>query len=763
MSFSPFDALSNRGAEAGLSNLTGYPGVEIDLASGAPVHVKIPYCAPLSHYNLVDTHSNMGELRINAINPIRDGNSPANTVEFTLYAWFEDIELAMPTSKSVVVPTLEAQIADETAATSGPTISGIATGVANIVSEGSKMIPAFTSALKPVEWISRAVGASASAMGFNKPTNLDKNSPYVNIPAKGYTNVDGIDLSVKLGAMPDNSLTQDEGLFSTSVDEMDISYVCSKSCIQTAEIQWNLNSNGLLYSVPVTPGALGFGSSSNNLPATTLAFVASPFKYWRGSLKYRITVAKTAFHSGRLRIAYHPGVSDVTNVVDQNAYNWILDLSSSSELEIEIPYVSNTPWRQVYLDGSNSTEWFNREFAHTGFLTISVLNQLKRASDSVSSEAPINVWISGGEDIAFAIPDFSNYTPAEIPQKLEAQIFNMADSGESHREQITNQADKMFPMNRMGITDAEQLSIGEKITNLRQLIKRFTPTFRGLRYPYVSANTSRYSYIGPFPLNNDNYLINQLTIDPAFFGDATGEVVPSPDFVTLPQDRAVDGTFTDDNSFISSELLPLTNPLHYLSFIYRFWRGSRRYKVVFPPGEEVKEIVQGLGSAESDGTFAQRLSSYGTSEGRSQAPVYVQRDNEIVTNGTLERPRLGTFSTSRNQPQFEHLVFPDINGVLEFEVPYYSMLPISVVGQRSLSDTDGPLVERSLIRVRKSLEPRGMDQPSYYPFVGNRYVTNTVADQGTRPCFGACTLYEAAGDDFSFGYLIGAPTLIRMP
>jgi hypothetical protein len=104
--FAPFDDVSNRGAQLNnLPNATGFPGVEIDVGSNAPVEIKMPYCSPLSHFNLLDSHSNMGEMYIVPINPIQSGTSPLTVgAYFTIFAWFEDIELAMPTSKPVLVP-----------------------------------------------------------------------------------------------------------------------------------------------------------------------------------------------------------------------------------------------------------------------------------------------------------------------------------------------------------------------------------------------------------------------------------------------------------------------------------------------------------------------------------------------------------------------------------------------------------------------------------------------------------------------------------
>jgi len=492
MFFAPFDATSNRPAIIGnLPNCTGYPGIEIDLASNAPVEIKIPYCAPLSHYNLIDTHSNMGELYLVSINAIQTGTSPVGAgfgASYTMFAWFEDVELAMPTSLPVTVPTLDddddilrAQVgkSEEQAATSGPSLSGVANTVAN-VSSALGSIPMLGPWVRPVEWVSRAVGSVASAFGWNKPTNLDKNCPYSNITAKGYTHADGIDLSTKLGAMPDNGLTYESGMFSTDVDEMDIKYIASKSCIYRHQIPWTINDSAgdTLHFNTVSPGMCeGIAAT---LQTTTLAYLTSMFRYWRGGLNYRLAVAKTAFHTGRLRITYHPGVYGVSpQLIEENAYNWILDLSVSSELEFKIPYVANVPWKETLLDAPLEAVWKDERFS-TGLLTIQVLTPLRRASDSVANNCPFNMWISGADDISFAIPDFGNYfvlkTPTsqeDIPEDdepLRAQVFNLTTSGIEHNEQVEGDVQGVFPISTMSHTTAEELTMGEKISNLLDIL-----------------------------------------------------------------------------------------------------------------------------------------------------------------------------------------------------------------------------------------------------------------------------------------------------
>lgn len=780
MFFAPFDAVSNRSARLGsLPNNTGYPGVEIDLGSNAPVEIKIPYCAPLSHYNLIDTHSNMGEMYIVPINPVQTGTSPVvNGATFTIFAWFDDIELAMPTSLPVTVPTLRAQVgnSEEHAATSGPSISGVASGVASVASALGG-VPLLGPWVRPVEWVSRAIGGAASTFGWNKPTNLDKNCPYSNVAAKGYTNADGIDMSAKLATMPDNGLTYDTGLFSTDVDEMDIKYVASKSCIFRSAVPWTITDpvGKILHGNAVSPGVTE--GSATRLEPTTLAYLASMFRYWRGGLNFRLAVAKTAFHTGRLRITYHPGIYTVDpSSINENAYNWILDLSVSSELEFKIPYVANVPWKETLVNPFGDVLWKREDFS-TGFITIEVLTELRRASDSVSNNCPFNMWCAGSDDISFAIPDFGNYyvlDPTVVAQPeeedeeevvIKAQVFNLTQSAVEHNEQMESDSQLAFPKSSMSTTTAEELTMGEKITNLRQLCKRFAPIALGYRYPYrQDSDSNRCSYPGPMPHDTSKYAFNQVTLDPGYFGRAATNAI-NEQLVTLPISRRADGLFLETPQR-AMRIFWTANPLHRISFLFRFFRGGKRYKIMNPVTSVLKCSTTGWRPAVEGNVYTNTMDRVDVENSRPNDPIFAVRDWDIVENGELAPPRVTTFDNTRQSAEFEHLVYPDLNGMLEFEVPYYGQTPISVVGEGTLSSVDGPLVRRSKIFLRRSHDPNGTDGVMYtYNGDQSNPSTNSTASKrsgGTRPCFGGCLIYEAAADDFSFGYLVGAPKLTRV-
>jgi hypothetical protein len=774
MFFAPFDSVSNRKAHVTptliLQNCTGYPGVEIDLASNAPVEIEIPYCAPLSHYNLINAFSNMGELYLVPLNSIQTGTAPVGTgagASFSILAWFTNIDLAMPTSAKTAVPTiLRAQIGgSDEECTSSITVSQVADQVATTASRVSD-VPVLGSIAKPVSWVSKAVAGVASTFGWNKPDSLAPNSSFYNLPAKGYTNASGIDSSVKLGAMPDNSLPTSSGLFSTDVDEMDISHISKKSCIYASNVDWTLvQSPGTkLHTVPVAPGICG-GNARTFYP-TTLAYLASLFKYWRGGLKFRMTVAKTAFHTGRLRITYHAAISDITTAVTpQNAYNWILDLSTSSELEFTIPYVANVPWKEVKVAEYNQPD-FVPESTKPGFITVEVLTSLRRASDSVSDNCPLNFWISADTDFSLAIPDGGDYA-VTIPISrldddviLEAQIFNRTDPSISHNEQVDFNSQQFFPASRMSYTKPEQLSIGEKFTSLRQLIKRFCPIAYAYPFPYLSPDRSKMASAGPIPMTVDNYLFNQIELDPAYFGRIDDNIgyqdVVYPTYGSLEND-----------ALRAMARIRSSHPLYRISYLFRFYRGGIRYKIINPPTNDLNFTTSGQrvpSSASNVYAYDVAIDSTHLGGVRPQLPMFAVRGNDIVENDTLEEPRVTSFTKFDNFNQFEHCTYPDLNGILEVEVPYYSQLPISVVGENTLGTDDGPLVRRSKIKLRRSHDPYGMDIHTYdyvesktFPTTGEESYTG-----GIRNCIGGAIIYQAAADDFSFGYLIGAPPISKL-
>jgi hypothetical protein len=684
--FSPFDDVSGRAATGSLQNATGYPGVEVDLASGAPVELTIPYCSPMSHYRLTNGESTMGDLVLQELVPITTGVA-ATTCSFTIMAWFVNVRTSLPTTGDVDVPAppFRAQMAmddEEIQQTKEGVISAVSNNVAVAANAVGQALPALSDITTPVSWVARAISGVASTFGFNKPTTVADTHPYVNHPGRGYTNMDGLDNSHKLAACPDNKLTTDMSYFSSTYDEMSIDYIKKKSCIVTNAIDWTLSEakGDALYAFRNSPS---FNASSITTSApfdpSTVNFLASMFRYWRGGMRYRLSFAKTAFHTGRLRVSFLPSGTSTggggLGTAGVNTHNWILDLSKSSELEFTIPYVSNYPWTEVFFDAPLNSSWTPQRC--TGTVIIEVLTELRRSSNSVAGTVTGVLWHCGDDDLEFAVPEFNltvvdntapflrfgpppesiNNAPLENEEvEAKAQIFNLTGDAISHRDQEAPATNSMFPSNVEQGCIQEQMTIGEKVTNLRQLIKRFGDFYRGEPFPYRQVAAAQYMPVGPYdPGNsgNDAFFFNSLVIDPAYFGEKN--LGPNGTAVTANLPTAIDATglgITLEQTQIAEKMA--TNcPLHYISYLYRFWRGGKRYKIFFPDSNLAKGGVFRVGSSTSDGITTQST--------RFVHPVVVKRQGALTRNGVVAGVVYNTLITNalEDRQTFETTYPPD--------------------------------------------------------------------------------------------------------
>jgi hypothetical protein len=768
MYFAPFEGECNRPILNTLQNATGYPGVEIDLASGAPVDFFVPYCSPLSHYNIALGEGTMGSLYLCPISPVGSSIAP-DTVSYTVYAWFTNVDLHLPTSKTIVTP-FEAQVlvGEEISKLADPVVQAGKTAIQSGIS---------TLAQVPLTWMQRAIEGVASSVGLSKPHDTSHVQHISNLPGAGYTNYDGVDNSVVLGATMDNSLQQYPGIYSTDCDEMDIDFVKKKSCVCRSTVDWDASQpvGTVLATIPVTPGFSGAPVGADEQTVTTLGFLSSMFRYWRGGLKFRVAISKTQFHSGRLRISFVPRSTSPSGAGDQRfqCHNWIVDLSESSDISFVVPYVANRPWLEVsVIEADALTNYLN---ASTGHLVIEVINEL-RVAGLAKSSVNLSFWLSGADDLEFAVPDFSAYIPYVTPptpfaelenREFEAQVHQEVSKDVAHQEQEEIPTELMFGSSISKTLDPHGLSIGEKVSSLKQLIKRFGPMWVGFPTPYKIDDGSGYHVTGPFVSNNtsETYSLNSISLDPAYFGELGTDPLAF-DRADLP--ISVDTTTltpTLGSCNVGRKLSPAC-PLHYISYLYRFYRGGRRYKIWSLPNRHSKVSAASWSTPNSTATpnvfpdNTQALTTHEFENVRSQLPYVVTRNRGISVNGPVEPPQLAQGYKPTQQAVFETFQYPDLNGCVEVEIPYYSSLPISLVGEGDVGGAgSGHFIERSKVNFTLGSVLEDLETP--YPVVISEAADMTNTNACTRNSIGSCRVYTAAADDFSFGYLVGAPKIKR--
>lgn len=498
MAFSPYQAdvpATYTDNHAFLASITGFPGVEIDVASGTVGTLEIPFCSPLEAFNLVSSQGTFGELQIWILSQLTTSD-----VEYTVQAWLEDPVLSVPNPLSSLAfvtrdvymnkafPKIQAA-GEATAATRGGFISGI-TGAVSSVAGALSVIPGLGTIAGPVSAVAGIASGVTGALGWCKPADVSLPQLQSLVPGVGFTHCAGIDRGVTLGLTQTTELKTTPDLFGTAQDEMSLAFVCKRACLYLP-FKWDTAdvSGDVISSWDVNPSVVHAAHPPNTVSGTNLyypsllAYATSMFGYWRGGLKYRMSVVKTAFHSGRLRITFIPGASATGQTID-NAYSYILDLRTSSELEFEVPFVSNTPWKPVNLApyGNNFDSTYS-----TGTIRVEVLNALI-APDTVSPTIDVLIWISAGEGFELGglglgqhIYPVSGDTQAPVARSsgvdvcsesgpIKVQVLGDVNSSYDHLAEVSSGM-KMFSASMS--MDAADMTLGERIDHLRVAIKRF--------------------------------------------------------------------------------------------------------------------------------------------------------------------------------------------------------------------------------------------------------------------------------------------------
>lgn len=758
--FAPFSRVVGQRAKLNdhLPAKSAFPGVRIDASTGNTGSLRIPFVSPYTHYNLTTQQGDMGNFQITVLNQLKT----LTDCSVTVFAWFENVELSVPTArpnrttlvnaqkptnendKAMIVKLIKDgiiqvrkdantgeltflnQYKSQVAEDLEKSRKGIVTETLEHVSgvaRGVQMIPVIGKFFKPVEWISNSLSKVSALMGLSKPTSVQTQEKFQNVPGFGYTHTDGLDQSLTLACKQDNQLEMRGDLFGSSVDEMDINYVCAHSCwfdtfTWTTAIDPLVNPQ--IKEIAIHPGICPFVNSNYN--PTLLAYCSAPFQNWRGGLKFKIQAAKTAYHSGRMRISFVPSGLLAQNYDLDKVNSWILDLRTSDELEFEVPYISNTQYKKVILAPPNAAP---NPSATTGILVFEVLNAL-RAPDTVEQSIEINLWIAGASDYQVAIPDFSRYRigngtadsvilPAVtdpdieelVPKRTKRDVNTVTedyDYSSGYESQVLGafqdqgfndmgDAAKMFEMSKVDTLTPKKLTIGEDVTNIRSLIKRFG---------WVAA----------------------YTLDKRF----------------LSTDFNLGNFRTEESTSVCA--------LDYFSWLYRFYRGSIRYKIV----TDLRPLSVGsLHKGSRSVGVAEDTITYNSVEDNPQLHVSLN----VGADALPQRAVIETSQTAEPTPiswrgtNFSHRTFPRLNPYTEITAPYYGttpILPITAPNGIALDD-----VFYNSLNIAYS----GNQFSDYnYDATLRKYVeTPSVAPRAD------IHFWTAAGDDFSFGWLVGPPHL----
>lgn len=688
-----------------LSGVTGCPRVDLDLSTDTECSLTIPYVSPYVYYDLPHGSGTFGTAYLTVYSPLVS-SATADQIGFTLWAHFEDVEVAFPTGAPLIVP--EVQSSEQEVMHNGETtnLGPPTSAIGKVVSDLENF------SLKP-SWVAQTASNIASLFGFSKPTNQSSTTKVKQQGAGHMCSVNAEDNSHPLGMFANNLLEDFSGLDNSTEDQMDFLKIATVPNY-IDKFSWNTSAayGTTLYKVLVEP--MQMRPIDDHFSTTHCSYLASSFGLWRGSLNYIFKFVKTKFHSGRVRVAFLPGAFSSAEVaaVDVNScYSQIVDLRTATEFNFKVPFVSTRPYLAVRGDQSELSA--DRYFS-TGSLIVQVVNELINAQDAYAT-IDVLVEFSGGEDIEFAAFQMSRYVAYQaaaarsrkkkskgivkrqvsvdesdnkeppisndvLPSLVEGSKIEFQSLGADvapTRSAAQNQdiVDNLTSRSIVPTYTPSSLCVGERIQSLRQVLKRFT-----------------LFYEATVPDENNVHLVNPWSI-------------------ATPMTTAT----------TTAKYFDL---IDYFSYLFAFFRGGIRLK-----------FMSSISTATELPWRTARIKMFNAFNNAS--PMLSLNTDDRISNTVSRGNGFWWQSTS------EQIIAREIEGFIEIEIPFYSQ---SYLVPLNMGTTAEPSFYASAL-------------DGFAPL--STIVLQFLPDLNTTTTYDL-TVYRAVADDFSFNYLLGVPPVMQL-
>lgn len=464
------------------------PHVYLDPTNSQGGELCLPFFTPR---NLLDVTSmdwrEMGEIVIHSMQGLKHANGATDTVTINVFAWAEDVRFAVPTS--VEPGAIAPQAMDGSMDEYGKKpVSRIAGAVANMA---ARLVdaPWIGPYARATELGASAIGNIATIFGFSSPANIEMsqfrplaftNYAVSNMPSDAQKT--SVDAKQELCIDP-----RTVGL--DNVDELDLNYIAKKESWFT-NFTWAIGAapESLLFNVVVDPGVHNNFGDEIHMPAC--CFAVQPFKYWRGTMRYRFQVVCSKYHKGRLKLVYDPS-GNATGTAEYNtAYTTIVDISDTSDFSIDVGWGQREPYRQHwFITTSNGTMFNTTPLTYAspispvgnGTLAVYVVNELTVPNSTINNDIEINVFVSALDDFEVASPDFESIEKLRFTTETQT-IAPQAQEGSMTEEKLKTESEpqSLVSLNTMAnqipstADPTNLIYFGEKIKSFRQLLKRFS-------------------------------------------------------------------------------------------------------------------------------------------------------------------------------------------------------------------------------------------------------------------------------------------------
>lgn len=452
------------------------------------LHMKLPFIWPENEFDLTTATSsfnNLGRILVRELVPLKHANGSATPLTINTFIWADDLELSIPTSVNAVGLVAQASEIDMKPST-------IMSAASSAASQFSKF-PIIGSYALATSMALGAMGKVAKLFGFSRPAIIEPLTGMRPSLIGDLACVDKHEPINRLSADSRQELTIDPSVIGTKLpDELSVKYIAGKeSYLYTFPWTTAAVEGAHLFSTRITP--IQFRTINPNYYMTAPCFATLPFKYWRGTLKYRFQIVCSQYHKGRLLFLYDP--SYITGIETNVVYSRIVDLENDRDFTIDVAW--SQPKAFLPVSGLNATVNFTTTgpyatestFAN-GVLGVYVLNELNSPNSTINNDISINVFVSACDDFQVAEPTADYIRGLAWVTQSELTNMEMEDAP-------TNMVSAECMAECLPTDNTPLVYFGERFESFRSLLKRYN--FHSSISTGAPAAVGHYSWLTEYP------------------------------------------------------------------------------------------------------------------------------------------------------------------------------------------------------------------------------------------------------------------------
>lgn len=435
-----------------------------------------------------------------------------------------------------------------------------------------------------------AAGSTQHLSCLDKPNIALSPLPVFRSPVGYFSNAVNFDYLEALALHPPESKS-DKHTFSTGVDEMSLPYLCSImnplqifTWDQTSAVNTILATNflcpcagGLKGDWPKT--TINVAPTLNTVEVLSIDYFSAKFSFWSGSLRYRVAVIASGYHSGRLFMGFHYGQYQSAATLEDatSQYGVYIDLNDGQhEFDIVVPFEAASPLRVPCGPVGNTSE--NLKYA-MGNWSIRVVNPLQ-VVPGVSNSVNVWVWQGAGPDYKLYNLGVNNAGMIPVAPTLVSEV---PATPTVVKEEHVDRDPVVIPIDEEFTIIQSDTQVGRENETMGSAM--MSKSFDSNRYQDHVVNIrdalhryGRAFFIDPeYAAFNPGYLYGQAWID-------VGMLLFYPPSVNYYRAAAV----------LNFNLYPGANNLiRFFGSAFGGWRGNLRFKILHMPDTRQQPFESG--------------------------------------------------------------------------------------------------------------------------------------------------------------------------